>query len=115
MEQQTRKLRLICNSIKALDAVTLSVNDASDKSSAPKAMKFGSWLAQRFQRVWEDDTKEVPIWLSKWYISDDFHWCNLQPEDVGKFAYVRGSIPDNVKFSYSILSSQIFPTIWNYA
>ena len=33
----------------------------------------------------------------------------------GIIAQDRGSSPDYINFSYSIFSSQFFPTIWNYA
>ena len=41
MEQQIHKLRLIYNSSEAPNAVTLTVNASSDKSSTPKEMNFG--------------------------------------------------------------------------
>ena len=45
VDQNNRKLRLICNSGKAPDEVTLAVNASLDNSFAPKAMQFCPCLA----------------------------------------------------------------------
>ena len=71
MEQHTHKSRLICNSSKAPDIVTMAINASSNKSSAPSAM------------------------LSKWYIYNAFYLCNLRPLHVTKFAYVITLVPYN--------------------
>ena len=55
---------------------------------APKEMQFDPCMAQLLQKIWEANPKEGPIWIPKWDISDEFHWCNLSPTYVGKFAYV---------------------------
>ena len=88
VEQQNRKTRLIYNSSEAPEIVTPAVNASSEKSSDSKAMQFGPCLERRLQRFWEEDPKEDPVWLSNWYSSDDFHWCNLLLSDVGKLDYV---------------------------
>ena len=40
---------------------------------------------------------EVPVFLSKWDISDTFHRCHIRPEDVGAFAYVVPPIPSDIE------------------
>ena len=95
VDQQTCKPRLIFNSREEPDSITPAVKTSSDKSYATKAMKFGPCLEQLLHIVWEADSKEFPVWISKWYISDAFHRCKLRPEDVGKFSYVVPPVPSD--------------------
>ena len=93
--RQWIKPRLICNSSSAPDTITPSVNASSDGSSNPNAIQFGSCLAHFLQKRREADPADGPVYLSKWDISDAFHWCNLRPSDVGAFTYVIPALPSD--------------------
>ena len=77
VDQANRKPRLICNSSAALDDVIPTVNASIEKSTAPNAMQFGACLTRFLQKISQADTFDGPVWISKWDISDAFHWCLL--------------------------------------
>ena len=79
-------------------------------SSTPKAIQFGPCLSQLLQRIWEADPKEGPVWLPKWDISYDFHWCNIRPIDVVKFDYVVTPITSDT--SRLICVDLVLPMGW---
>ena len=110
MEQQNCKPWLICNSIQAPGAVTPAVNNSSDKASAPKAIQFVRFMELILYRVWEADSKEVPVWLSKWDISNAFHWCNLQQSEVGKCSYMLPLVPSDT--SSLLYVDLVLPMEW---
>ena len=110
MEQKDHNPRRICNFIKAPDTVTVAVNASLENASAPNSIRFVPCLSQILQSIWEADPKEVPIWISKWDISNAFHWCNLRPSYVSKFDYVVPPFPSDAScllFIYLVL-----PLVW---
>ena len=72
---------------------TPPVNASDDTSSAPYSMQFGACLPCLLQNIWEADPENGLVLLSKWDISDGFHFFLLQPEDVGAFTYFVSPIP----------------------
>ena len=91
-----RKPRLICNSFAAPGDVTPAVNASTNKSTAPNAMQFGTCLPRFLQKIWGDYSSDVPMWISKWDISDAFHRCLLRPADIGAFTYIVPPLPSDI-------------------
>ena len=88
VDQINCKLQLICNSREDPDNIIPYVNASTDKVSAPKEMQFGACLACLLQKIWEADSADEPVWITKWDISDAFHRCNVRLSDIGKFTYI---------------------------
>ena len=56
-------------------------------------MKFGTCLTRLLQKIRESDPADGPIWISKYYIFDTFHRCNLLLSDIGKFTCIMPPLP----------------------
>ena len=48
-----------------------------------------------FQAIWEADTSEGPVWVSKIDVTDAYHPGTLRMSQVGAFVYVVPSTPDD--------------------
>ena len=93
VDQVDIKPRLICNSSAEPDDFIPTINAYTNKYIAPNAMQFGACLPRFLNNIWEADTSDSPVWLSKWDISDAFHRCLLCPSDIGAFTYVVPYLP----------------------
>ena len=67
-------------------------------------------MAQLLQRICEANTKEVPVWISKWDIYDDFYQCNLRPSDVVNFTYMVPLVPSDT--SRLLCVDLVLPVGW---
>ena len=65
VNQDNRKLRLICNSTASPNGIIPSINASTDKGSAPRAIQFGTCLPRFLQKIWEADPAKGTEWLSK--------------------------------------------------
>ena len=61
-------------------------------------------------KIWEADPSEGPVWLSKWDISDEFHWCHLQAAHIGAFTYVVPPLPSDTEILLCI--DLVLPMGW---
>ena len=52
---------------------TPDITTITDKSLAPSYMQFSPCLPRLLQKIWYVVPSDGPVFLSKWYISDDFH------------------------------------------
>ena len=58
-------------------------------------MQFSPCLPCILQQIWEADPQDGPVYLSKWDISNTFHYCVLRPANTGAFSYVVLPLPSN--------------------
>ena len=58
-------------------------------------MQFGRYLPRILQAIWETDTAEGPVWVSKLYVTDAYQHGSLQPYQVGAFVYVVPLAPED--------------------
>ena len=93
VDQANINTRLIYNSPAAPDYVTPAVNTSTNKYTAPNSMQFGACLPWFLKKIWEADTSDGLVWISKWYISDAFHQCLLRPADISDFTYIVPPLP----------------------
>ena len=96
VDQANIKPRLICNYSAAPDDVNPTVNMPTKESTSPNAMQFGTCLPRFLQKIWGDYSSDVPMWISKWDISDAFHRCLLRPADIGAFTYIVPPLPSDI-------------------
>ena len=93
--QAQRRPRLILNLSAAPDKETPIVNNTTDREIAPESMHFGRSFPRILQAIWEADPVEGPVRLSKLDVTDACHRGTLKPSQVGAFAYVVPSVPDD--------------------
>ena len=93
--QAQRRPRLILNLLAAPDKETPSVNDTTDREIAPESMQFGREFPGILQAIWEADLAEGPVRVSKLDVTDAYHRGTLKPSQVGAFAYVIKSVPED--------------------
>ena len=58
-------------------------------------MQFGIAFLHILQAIWEADSKEGPVRVSKLGVTDAYHCSTLKPSQVGAFAYVVPLVPDD--------------------
>ena len=58
-------------------------------------MQFGREFPRILQEIWEVDPVEGPIRVSKLDLTDAYHRGTLKPSQVGSFAYVIPSVPED--------------------
>ena len=110
VDQDKRNPCLIYNSLAVPDDITPTVNASTDKSTAPNTMQFGACLPRFLKKIWEADSYDGPVWLSKWEIYDAFHRCLLRPGDIGTFTYVVPPLPTDTS---TLLCIDLFlPMSW---
>ena len=100
VDQINHKPRLICNFIEEPNDITPLVSASTDKAPAPKVIQFVPCLAHILQKIWESDPVDVPVWISKWDISDAFHRCNLCLSYIRKFTYIIPPFRPTPLYSY---------------
>ena len=93
--QAQRRPRLILNLSAPPDKETPSVNDTTDREIAPESMQFGRAFPRILQAIWEADPAEGPVRVSKLDVTDAYHRGTLKPSQVGAFAYVVPSVPED--------------------
>ena len=86
---------LILNLSDQLNKETTSVNSTTDRDINPESMQFGRDFLRILQSIWEVDPEEGPVRVSKLDVTDAYHRGNLQLSQVGSFAYVAPSVPDD--------------------
>ena len=77
------------------EKVTPSVNGNTDREITLKSMQFRRAFSRILQAIWEVDPLEGPVWVSKIDVIDVYHRGNLRTSQVGEFAYVVPSAPDD--------------------
>ena len=87
------RLRLILNLSAQPDSDTPSVNDTTDREVVPESLQFGRAFPRILQAVWEEDSDQVPVWVSKLDVTDAYHRGTVKPEQVGAFVYAIPSVP----------------------
>ena len=93
--QAQRQPRLILNWSAPPEKETPSVNDTTDREIAPESMQFRRALPRILQVIWEADPAEGPVRVSKLDVTDAYHRGTLKPSQVGAFAYIVPSLPDD--------------------
>ena len=93
--QAHRHLHLILNLLAQPESDTLSVNETTNREAAPKSLQFGWALPCILQVVWEADPIQGPVRVSKLDVTDSYHRGTVKPMQVGAFAYVVPSAPDD--------------------
>ena len=86
---------LILNLSAVPDKETPSVNDTTDGEIAPESMQFGRAFQCILQVIWEADTEEGPVRLSKLYVTEAYHRGSLKPSQVVAFAYIVPLVSDD--------------------
>ena len=76
---------------------TSAINVSTDRIVSSPSMQFGPCFSRLLQQIWEADPQDVPVYLSKWYISDAFRCCTLRPSDGVAFSYVVPTLPSNTE------------------
>ena len=79
-------MRLILNLLVQPNKETPSINDAIDMEIPLESMQFERSLPRIFQAIWEADTEEGPVQVSKLNVTDAYHCGTLHPSQVGAFA-----------------------------
>ena len=87
--------RLIFNILAHPDSGTPSVNDTTDREAAPESLQFFLAFPRILQAVWEADLVQGPVWVSKLDVTDAYHRGAIKPAQVGAFAYVIPSAPED--------------------
>ena len=67
---------------------TPSVNETTNRDSAPEFLQFCWAFPRILQAVWEADPVQGPVWVSKLDITDAYHRGTVKPAQVGNFAYI---------------------------
>ena len=93
MPQAHRRPRLILNLSEQPDSDRPSVNDTTDRESAPESLQFGQAFPHIQQAVWGADPVQGPFRVSKLDIRDAFHRGTIKSAQVGAFAYVILFVP----------------------
>ena len=62
-------------------------------SIPPLAIQFGACLPRIIHKIWEANSIDNRVYLSKCDISDTFHRCNFCPVYVGTFSYIIAPLP----------------------
>ena len=93
--QSQRRPYRILNLLAPPDKETPSVNNATDREISPESMQFGRALPRIIQAICEADPEEGPVRVSKIDVTDAYHRGTLKPSQVGAFAYVVPSVPDD--------------------
>ena len=73
-------------------------------------MQFGRAFPRILQAIWEADPKEGPVQVSKLDVTDAYHRGTLMPFQVGAFAYVVPSVPDDDVIIICI--DLVLPMVW---
>ena len=60
-----------------------------------ESMHFCIAFPRILQEIWGTYPEEGPVRVSKLNVIDAYHYGTLQPSQVGAFAYVVSSVPDN--------------------
>ena len=58
-------------------------------------MQFGQAFPRILQAIWEANLEEGPVRVSKLHVTDTYHRDTLKPSQVGAFANVFPSVPDD--------------------
>ena len=86
---------LILNLLSQPDSDTPSVNDTTDREATPESLQFGGAFPCILQAVWEGDLVQGPVQVSKLDVTDTYHRGTVNPAQVGAFAYVIPSAPED--------------------
>ena len=65
--------RLILNLSAQPDSDTPSVNETTNRESAPELLQFGRTFPRILQAVWEADPVQGPVRVSKLDVTDAYH------------------------------------------
>ena len=93
--QDHRHPRLILKLWAQPDKETPSVNDTTDREIATELMQFGRAFPRILKAIWGSDLAEGPVRVSKIDVTDAYHRGTLNPSQVGAFAHVVSSVPDD--------------------
>ena len=80
--------RLILNLLAQQDSDIPSVNETTNRESAPESLQFGRAFPRILQAVWEADLVQGPVRVSKLDVTDAYHRGTVKLAQVGAFAYV---------------------------
>ena len=58
-------------------------------------MQFGQAFPRILQAIWEADPEEGPVRVSNIDVTDAYHRITIKPSQVGVFAYIVPSVPDD--------------------
>ena len=75
------------------DSDTFSVNDTTDREAAPGSLQFGRALPCILQALWEAETVQGLVRISKLDVTYAYHRGTVNPAQVGAFVYVNPSAP----------------------
>ena len=87
-----------------------SVNNTTDIEIALELMQFGRAFPRILQAIWEENPSEVSVRVSKLNVTDAYHRSTLRPSQVGAFAYVVPSAPEND--CITIFIDMVLPMVW---
>ena len=86
---------LILNLLTKPDKGTPSINNTTNRDVALESMQFGRDSSCILQAIWEADPAKGPVRISKLDVTNAYHHGNLWPSQVGAFAYVAPSTPED--------------------
>ena len=89
------RLRLILNLLAKPDKGMPSVNNTTGREVAPELIQFGRVSPCILQAIWEVDPAEGLVRVSKIDVTYAYHRGTLWLSQVGNFAYVAPSAPED--------------------
>ena len=85
MPQAHLRPRLILDLSTKPNVGTPSVNNTTDREAAPELPQFWRAFPRILQAVWEADTAQGPVQVSKLDVTDMYHHGTVTPLQVGAF------------------------------
>ena len=93
--QANLRLHLILNLSVKPDEGMPSVNNINDRDITPDLIQFGQLLPRILQTIWVADPTKGPVRVSKLDVTDGYHRGTLWMSQMGSFAYVVPSDPED--------------------